>query len=65
VRGVDGLRVVDASVMPAHVNGNAPTIMIAKKGAAVVLDTWRATANILACAILAHLVNHVRSAPTQ
>ena len=51
--------------MPAHVDGNAPTIMIAKKGAAVVLDTWRATANILACAILAHLVNHVRSAPTQ
>eukprot|EP01063_Lacrimia_lanifica_P017584 TRINITY_DN24633_c0_g1_i1.p1 TRINITY_DN24633_c0_g1~~TRINITY_DN24633_c0_g1_i1.p1 ORF type:complete len:648 (+),score=159.26 TRINITY_DN24633_c0_g1_i1:57-2000(+) len=45
VRGCENLRVVDASVMPTPPSGNtqAPCYLIGVKGAAMILDGWKAT----------------------
>ena len=43
VHGIDGLRVIDASIMPTITSGNtnAPTLMIAELGARLVADALR------------------------
>jgi len=43
VHGLGGLRVIDASIMPTITSGNtnSPTLMIAEKGAGLVVESLR------------------------